>query len=343
MKLITRKERGVTSVFQLSEEQEQRALRLHRESIVFDAHCDTILQVLEGKRTLGERSKEGHLDIPRLKNGGIKAQVFSVFVKPEWYSDAVHATLKGIAALKREFEKNAEDVVLTRSAVDIEKATAEGKIAALISVEGGEALQGDLDMLRIYRELGVSSLVLTWNNRNAIADGAGDTRSGGGLSSFGVEVIKEMERLGMVVDLAHISPQGFWDALEIVSKPIIVSHSMPRKFMDIPRNLDDDQIKAVAEKGGVIGVSFYFTGYGGVPGNIEKVLDAIDYIVNIGGVDCVGIGSDFDGFKGTVEGLESCEEFINITRGLVYRGYTDEDIRKILGKNFLRVFEKVQS
>jgi membrane dipeptidase len=330
-------------VLGLSEEQEQRALKLHRESIIFDAHCDTVLQVLEGKRTLGERSEDGHVDIPRLKAGGIKAQVFSVFVRPEWYGDAVHATLKGIVTLTREIKKNEDDVMLARSFKDVKKAVAEGKVAAFISIEGGEALQGDLDMLEVYAKMGVSSIILTWNNRNAIADGAGDIRSNGGLSSFGVEVIKEMERLGMVVDLAHISPKGFWDALEVCEKPVIVSHALPRKFMDIPRNLDDEQIKAVAERGGVIGVSFYFTSYGGAEGSLEKVLDAIDYIADKAGVDCVGIGSDFDGFTGTVEGLESCEKFINITRGLVHRGYSDEDIEKILGGNFMRVYEKVQS
>ncbi|KXG78723.1 hypothetical protein AN618_00610 [Fervidicola ferrireducens] len=330
-------------MFQLSEEQEQRALRLHRESIIFDAHCDTVLQVLEGKRTLGERSEDGHVDVPRLKAGGIKAQVFSVFVRPEWYGDAVHATLKGIVTLTREIKKNEDDVMLARSFKDVKKAVAEGKVAAFISIEGGEALQGDLDMLEVYAKMGVSSIILTWNNRNAIADGAGDIRSNGGLSSFGVEVIKEMERLGMVVDLAHISPKGFWDALEVCEKPVIVSHALPRKFMDIPRNLDDEQIKAVAERGGVIGVSFYFTSYGGAEGSLEKVLDAIDYIADKAGVDCVGIGSDFDGFTGTVEGLESCEKFINITRGLVHRGFSDEDIEKILGGNFMRVYEKVQS
>ncbi|MDN5331252.1 MAG: rane dipeptidase [Tepidanaerobacteraceae bacterium] len=330
-------------MLRLSEEQEQRALRLHRESIIFDAHCDTVLQVLEGKRTLGERSEDGHVDIPRLKAGGIKAQVFSVFVRPEWYGDAVHATLRGIVTLTREIKKNEDDVMLARSFKDAKKAVAEGKVAAFISIEGGEALQGDLDMLEVYAKMGVSSIILTWNNRNAIADGAGDIRSNGGLSSFGVEVIKEMERLGIVVDLAHISPKGFWDAMEVCEKPVIVSHALPRKFMDIPRNLDDEQIKAVAERGGVIGVSFYFTSYGGAEGSLEKVLDAIDYIADKAGVDCVGIGSDFDGFTGTVEGLESCEKFINITRGLVHRGYSDEDIEKILGGNFMRVYEKVQS
>lgn len=329
-------------MLRLSEEQEQRALKLHKESIIFDAHCDTVLQVLEGKRTLGERSEDGHVDIPRLKAGGIKAQVFAVFVRPEWYGDAVHATLKGIVTLTREIKKNEDDVMLARSFKDVKKAVAEGKVAAFISIEGGEALQGDLDMLEVYAKMGVSSIILTWNNRNAIADGAGDIRSNGGLSSFGVEVIKEMERLGMVVDLAHISPKGFWDALEVCEKPVIVSHALPRKFMDIPRNLDDEQIKAVAERGGVIGVSFYFASYGGAGGSLEKVLDAIDYIVDKAGVDWVGIGSDFDGFDGKVEGLESCEKFINITRGLVHRGYSDEDIKKILGGNFMRVYERVQ-
>lgn len=329
-------------MLRLSEEQEQRALRLHRESIVFDAHCDTILDVLEGKRNLGERSKEGHLDLPRLKAGGVKAQVFAVFVRPEWYFDAVHATLKGIVTLAREIKKNEKDAMLVRGFDDAQKAIGDGKVAAFMSIEGGEALQGDLDMLEVYAKMGVSSIALTWNNRNAIADGAGDVRSNGGLSSFGVEVIKEMERLGIVVDLAHISPKGFWDALEICEKPFIVSHTLPRKFMDIPRNLDDQQIKAVAERGGVIGVSFYFASYGGKGGTLDTVLDAIDYIADKAGVDCIGIGSDFDGFSGTVEGLESCEQFINITRGLVKRGYSDEDIKKILGGNFMRVYEKIQ-
>jgi membrane dipeptidase len=327
-------------LFKLSEDQEERARRLHKESIVFDAHCDTILSVIDGERSLGEKSEKGHIDIPRLKSGGVKAQVFAVFVRPEWYHDAVHSIMKGISIFKKQIEQNSEDVCFAGAAGDIKKAAENGKIAALLSIEGGEALQGDIHMLKIYRELGVSSLVLTWNHRNAIADGAQDLRSGGGLSDFGVEVVKEMERLDMVVDIAHISPKGFWDVLDVAQKPFIISHSLPRKFMDIPRNLDDGQIKAVAEKGGVIGATFYFSSYGGQQGSIENILDVIDYFVNIAGVEHVGIGSDFDGYDGNVNGLESCEKMINLTRGLVYRGYSDEDIAKILGKNFIRVFEK---
>lgn len=326
----------------LSEDQEKRVQKLHKECVIFDAHCDTILSIIDGKRKLGEKSEEGHIDIPRLKSGGIGVQVFAVFVRPDWYHDAVHKTLKGISIFKKEIKENDKDILLIKPGEDfysgIQKARRDGKISALLSIEGGEALQSDLDLLRIYRELGVSSIVLTWNHRNAIADGAQDLRSGGGLSDFGVEVIKEMERLGIVVDLAHISPRGFWDVMEVATKPVIISHSLPRKFMDIPRNLDDEQIKAVAQKGGVIGTTFYFTSYGGRQGSVENILDAIDYFVNIAGVDHVGIGSDFDGYDGTVLGLESCEKMINLTRGLVYRGYSDEDIEKILGGNFLRIY-----
>jgi len=325
-------------LFKLTEDQQERARRIHANSIVFDAHCDTILSVIDGERSLGEKSDKGHIDIPRLKSGGVDAQVFAVFVRPDWYHDAVHRTMKGISVFKKQIEQNSNDICLTKSAEDIKKAAASGKIAALISIEGGEALQGDIHMLSIYKELGVSSIVLTWNHRNAIADGAQDLRSGGGLSDFGVKVIKEMERLGMAVDLAHISPKGFWDALNVVANPIIVSHSLPRKFMDIPRNLDDEQIKAVAAMDGVIGATFYFSSYGGQQGSIENILDAIDYFVNVAGIDHVGIGSDFDGYDGNVEGIESCEKMMNLTRGLVYRGYSDEDIEKILGGNFLRVY-----
>lgn len=325
----------------LSQEQEKRANQLHKNSIFFDAHCDSILSVLAGERSLCQRSELGHLDIPRLKEGGVDVQVFSIFVRPDWYHDAVHATLKGIAVLKKELLRCPRNVLFVSNSSGAQRAVEEGRIAALLSIEGGEALQGDLDMLSIYHELGVSSLILTWNHRNAIADGALDLRSGGGLSDFGVEVVKEMERLGMVVDLAHISPNGFWDVMEVSEKPLIVSHTLPRSFMDTPRNLDDEQIKAIADKGGVIGVTFYFSSYGGKQGSVETLLDVIDYFVKLAGIDHVGIGSDFDGYSGQVIGLESCKDMINITRGLVYRGYTDEDIEKILGKNFMRVFREV--
>lgn len=325
----------------LSEELEQRAIKLHNESIFFDAHCDSVLDVLSGARSLCEISEKGHLDIPRLKIGGINVQIFAVFVRPEWYHDAAHMTLKTITVLKKELEKCPGDISFSKSIFDAERALQNGKIAALLSIEGGEALQGDLDMLRIYRELGVTSLILTWNNRNLIADGAMDHKSGGGLSDFGLQVIEEMARLGMVVDIAHISPKGFWDVIKVTKKPLIVSHTLPRTFMDTPRNLDDEQIKAVADNGGVMGVTFYFSSYGGKEGSISTVLDAIDYFVKKAGVDHVGIGSDFDGYSGNVSGMKSCLDMINITRGLVERGYCDDDIEKILGRNFVRVFKDV--
>lgn len=325
----------------INKEQEIKAKKLHYESIIFDAHCDTILDVIDGKRSLGEFSQIGQVDIPRLKKGGTNAQVFAVFVKPEWYHDAIRCTLKGITTLKKELARNSKDIFLVRTKEDIKNIDSTNKILAFLSIEGGEALQRDLDMLSVYRELGVTSLILTWNNRNAIADGAGDLESGGGLTRFGRDVVKEMEKLGMVVDLAHISPKGFWDVLDISTKPFIISHTFPRKFIDTPRNLDDEQIKAVARKNGVIGVTFYFGSHLKDKATVETLLDAIDYIVDLVGPDYVGIGSDFDGYSGKVEGLTSCEDIINITKGLVRRGYDDNSIKKILGSNFLRVYEEI--
>lgn len=322
-------------------QQEARAKKIHQEATVFDAHCDTILEVLSGKRTLGEYSKTGHLDIPRMKEGGIDVQVFSVFVKPEWYYDATRWTLKGIATLKKQIKENADDICFARTVEEIENAKKTDKLSAFLSIEGGEALQGELDMLDIYHELGVTSLVLTWNNRNLIADGAKDIRSGGGLSNFGKDVVKRMEKLGMAIDLAHIAPKAFWDVYELSTKPFIVSHTLPRKFIDIPRNLDDDQIKAIAEKRGVIGVTFYFKSFSDMDASVENVVDAIDYIVDMVGPDYVGIGSDFDGYKKDIKGMSSCIDYINITRGLVARGYSDEDIKKIMGGNFLRVYKEI--
>lgn len=325
-------------MFNLNEEQELRARKIHEKFIVFDAHCDTVLSVLAGERRLGDRSQKGHVDIPRLISGGVDVQIFAVFVCPEWYNDPVNNTLKGISTLKKEVEQNRDYIILAHSTEDIDKAVKQGKISALLSIEGGEALQGDLDMLSIYRELGVRSLTLTWNNRNALADGAMEQNSRGGLSDFGVAVVKEMERIDMIVDIAHISPAGFWDVIEISKKPLIVSHSLPRKFIDSPRNLDVEQIKAVAQKGGVIGASLYFSSYGGGEGSIKKLLDVIDYFVEVAGPDHVGLGTDFDGFKENIPGIGSCEDMTNITRGLVSRGYKDEYIEKIIGKNFMRVF-----
>lgn len=315
-------------------------LKLHNKAFVFDAHCDTILSILDGKGNLKNGIKDGHIDIEKLKKGGVKAQVFSVFVRPEWYSDAVHMTLKAISVLKKEFEENREDIELAYSYKDILRISEEGKIAALLSIEGGEALAGDITMLRVYRELGVTSIILTWNNRNQIADGAGEKRANGGLSDFGYEVIREMERLGIIVDLSHISPKGFWDVLKVAEKPFIISHSIPKKMRDIPRNLDDEQIKAVAEKGGVIGTGYYFSSYNGKKANIEDVLDAVEYFVKVAGVDHVGIGSDFDGIDKPIEGLEDASKMPELTKGLMKRGFKEDEVLKILGGNFLRVFKE---
>lgn len=348
----------IGTLFKLSAKEEERALRLHRKAIYVDTHCDTIMswmppprlsvvarKVLEGfkRRSLGEHSNAGHLDLPRMMGGGVDCQVFAVYVSPLYHSAPLKRALQMIDVFYSEMEKNADKIAVCTNFDDIMKAHEAGKVAALLSIEGGEPLEGDLGVLRMLYRLGVRILTLTHSPRNELGDGCYERGSRGGLTTFGIKVVEEMNRLGMVIDVSHLNEPGFWDVVRISKSPVIASHSNARALCNHVRNLTDDQIEALAKKGGVIGVTFVraFLRKNVEKASVVDVLDHIDHIVNLVGVDHVGIGSDYDGIEQPPMGLEDVSKVPNITRGLVSRGYSDKEIEKILGGNFLRVFRRV--
>ncbi len=321
------------------------AMQLHHDSIIFDGHCDTLLEVLEGKRTLGKRSKKGHIDLPRLRQGGVTAQVFAIFIEDEFLpAGAAKQTLRMLDVLQRELADNPDSLLLATKAEDIELAKRTGRVAAVIGIEGAESLEGDLSLLRTFYRLGLRLVTVTWSRRNQAADGAYESRTGGGLTRFGVELVQECNRLGVLIDISHLSAAGVRDVLEVSSQAVIASHSNAYALCPYVRNLTDEQLVALAAKGGSVGVTFVpaFLVDGGKGASLDNLLDHVDHIVQVAGVDHVGLGSDFDGFGPPPPvGLEDASHIPAITQGLVRRGYTEQDVRKILGGNFLRVFRQV--
>lgn len=325
--------------------------RLHFDAYVVDAHIDSILDSAGGVhwetgrsrpiRRLGSRSTSGHADIPRLREGGVDLQVFALFAEPQYKP---HGCLKRVLQLidvfYSELESNKDEVAPVSNYDDIGRARRSGKLAALLSIEGGEALEGSLSNLRAFYRLGVRAMTLTWNDRNEIADGVKEAATGRGLTEFGREVVKEMNKLGMIVDVSHINERGFFDVLETSTSPTIASHSNCKALRDHPRNLTDDQIRAIADRDGVIGITFVPEFLSTGEGTLEMVIDHIDHVVKVAGVPFVGLGSDFDGFEPITRGLEDVTRLPGLTERLLSRGYREDEVRSILGENFLRVFSR---
>lgn len=319
-----------------------RASALHRSSLIVDTHCDTILPVARGERRLGERSDRGHLDFPRLREGGVGAQFFALYIEPEYKPDrGLARALELLDLLWREVEACPEQAAMAGSVADIRRIHASGRVAVVPAIEGGEAIGNHLANLRMLYRLGVRSLGLVWNQRNLIADGVGERRTGGGLTNFGVAVVEEMGRLGMLVDASHLSDPGFWQLTEVARVPFVASHSNARARCDHPRNLADEQIVALARAGGVMGLNFAPAFVAKEGASLERLVDHLDHVVNLVGPDHVGLGSDYDGISSTPDGLPDATSFPRITEELVRRGYGDDDIRKFLGANHLRVLEQV--
>jgi membrane dipeptidase len=318
---------------------------LHQDSIIFDGHCDTLLEILSGKRKFGERSKKGHIDLPRLREGGVTAQVLAIYLEDQYLpAGAVKQTLRLLDVLYRELAAHPDTFTLATKAADIKAAKRAGKVAAVVGLEGAEALEGDLGTLRMFYRLGVRLLTVAWSRRNQAADGVGEARTGGGLTNFGLQMVQECNKLGILLDISHLAPAGVRDVLEGSSQPIIASHSNAYALCAHPRNLNDEQLLAVAKKGGVVCVVFVpsFITTDRKEASLEKLLDHIDHIVHVAGIDHVGLGSDFDGFGPPPPvGLEDVTHLPGITAGLVQRGYSETDVRKILGENLLRVFRQV--
>ncbi|WP_207712883.1 dipeptidase [Desulfofundulus sp. TPOSR] len=316
-------------------------LMLHHQSVVVDAHCDVLTAMEIQNRHLSEEGKGGHVDLNRLRRGGVNIVFFAAFIAPAYRERAVARAMTLIDRFYGELEANGEELMMITCFEDITAARAAGKIGALLAIEGGEALGGSLEVLRMFYRLGVRSLTLTWNGRNELADGVAEEETRGGLTRFGREVVREMNRLGMLVDVSHLSEAGFWDVLEVSTAPVIASHSNTRHICNHRRNLSDDQIRALAARGGVIGLCFCPEFVHPSEPSLDKLLDHLDHMVALGGVGCVGIGSDFDGIKNVTPGLEDVSHLPSLTRALWQRGYRAEEISAILGGNFLRVLHQV--
>jgi membrane dipeptidase len=319
------------------------ARALHFASPVVDAHVDTVHALLRG-RDLLVRGDEGHVDLPRLREGGVRIQVFALYIDPEYKPErALPRVLVLWDALMRALRRAGGQVRLCRTPEDLDAVLAGEGLGAVLSVEGGEAIGTELALLRVLHALGVRAMGLTWNQRNAIADGAGEDRAQGGLTEFGRQVVAEMNRLGMVVDVSHLCERAFWDVLEVSRQPVIASHSNARALCDHVRNLRDEQIRALAAGGGVMGINFFagFLDADPARADVGRVCDHIDHVCALVGPAHVGLGSDFDGIPRTPAGLEDCSRLPALTEELLRRGYRAGDVQAILGGNFLRVFRQV--
>ncbi len=306
-----------------------------------DAHCDTITTIMKTGGTL--KSNTGHIDIDRLKKYDSFVQFFAAFISPEQAKmGALRRTLDIIDKLYREIEINKNDIMLCRNYNDIVNAINSGKVAAVLTIEGGEALEGSLSVLRILYQLGVRAITLTWNFRNQIADGVADSVTNGGLTPFGREVVAEMNRLGMMVDVSHLSEAGFWDVIHLSSAPIIASHSNAKKICRHSRNLTDEQLLALKKNGGVTGINLYpFFVINDGKAEMKHVISHIEHIVGLTGEDTLGLGSDFDGIDKTPVGLEGVQYFPDLINELLKLNYSESLINKIAGENFLRVIKTV--
>jgi membrane dipeptidase len=291
---------------------------------------------------LGARSEFGHVDIPRLKQGGVNCQVFAISsLRDRNPPYALRTALEMISIFNAECTRNMSSIRLITSVEEILRTVNEGKIAAILSIEGADVIEGRPSILRIFHQLGVRIVGLVHSQRNLLADGVADARTNGGLSALGVEVVEELNRLGLIIDVSHLNDGGFWDVLNLVKIPIIASHSNCRAICLHPRNLTDDQIRALAQRGGVIGINFAPNFIHPSNATISRLVDHIDHIVDVVGVEYVGLGSDFDGIPSTPEGLYNVSQMPHITQELIRRRYSDVEIQQILGLNHLRVFKQV--
>lgn len=335
-------------------------LKVHRTALLIDTHNDITSRTVTGF-DIGQRSRQTDTDIPRLREGGVGAVFFAVYVAAEYVkgNQSAHRALEMIDTVRYDIvDRYPNDFSLALSADDIEAAHKRGKIAALMGIEGGHAIEDSLRLLRDYYRLGVRYMTLTHSNTNNWADSAGSTDKPAeqrhhGLTEFGKQVIAEMNRLGMIVDISHVSDKTFWDVLKTSQAPPFASHSSCRALCNVPRNMADEMITALAKKGGVIQINFHgqFLSQASadagrnkqkVAATLGDVIAHIDHAVKVGGIDAVGIGSDYDGDIDVPVGLEDVSRFPALTRALLEKGYSAQDIRKIYEGNTLRLMRTVE-
>ncbi len=306
---------------------------------MIDAHCDTIVTLMHRGLELTD-AELMHLDLKRLELFPDALQFFAVWLEPMYYGNAMKQTMKYIDFYYTQMEKNRDRITHVNTYGDILENRKQKKCSALLSLEGGEALEGEISALHIYHRLGVRAMTLTWNHRNALADGASENATGGGLTKFGKEVVREMERLGMIVDVSHLSDAGFWDVEKLAKKPFIASHSNARAICPVQRNLTDDQLRAIAAKGGVVGLNFYpkFLSQRSDAG-IEDILHHVVHMLDVMGEDHIGFGSDWDGIDNTPCDLIHVGEMGALLERLDYE-FGETVMEKIMEKNFLRVLRE---
>jgi membrane dipeptidase len=317
---------------------------VHQDSVIVDAHCDTLGRVLEGQRRLGEHSSMGQFDLPRALEGGLTLELMATFTSALRPGTGARQTLQFIDVFYQELEAYADLALQAISVDDVRRAKESGKVALMLSMEGAEGLEGDLRLLRTFYRLGLRCLGITWNRRNEAADGTYELGTGGGLTQFGQDLVKECNRLGIVLDLAHLAPRGVKDVLALVDGPVIVTHANCHALWPHPRNLTDAQLEAIARTGGVVGFSPVplFLGENEKQSDFSTLLDHVDHMVSVMGENGVGLGMDFDGMEDSrVTGIEDISMLPNLTKGLSERGYSPAVISKILGGNFMRVLDAV--
>lgn len=313
---------------------------------IFDAHCDTVQYFTgeKGSYDFLRKNNRAHIDLPRLKIGGVKVQIFALFIEPRFKDEgALKRCLHLLDAYHRTMESCPEDLVTVYNYSNLLEVRNTEKIAAFLFIEGGEALEKDLGILRELYYMGIRGVGLTWNSENEIAGAAMEGPGSAGLKSFGKEVVREMNRLGIIIDLAHISPRGFLDVLKQTDTPVIVSHANTAALCNHPRNLTDEQMKALRENNGVLGLSFYPPFIDHKKADLGRLLDHFEYAACIMGADHIGIGSDFDGIDIVLEELQDASFFPRLITGLRERGFKEEELRKILFDNFFRIVKETNT
>jgi membrane dipeptidase len=367
-----------------------RAKKLHFSATVVDTHDDTTQRFLDGKFDLGPRDARGSIDIPRMREGNLGAIFFSIWMPSKITGpEAVDRALVQIDAVREQVRKHSNDLMLATSAAEIREARKQGKIAALLGAEGGHMINSDLGVLRSYAALGVRYMTLTHSGNDEWADSSTDKPVHNGLTDFGKDVVREMNRLGVMVDISHVSDKTFYDALEVSKAPLIASHSSCRAICDAARNMTDQMIKDFAAKGGVIQINYHvgflsqefrvaekakpelekeiqaeinkrcgdnegcqlvegdrivreYMNAGKLPRvDYTKIIEHIDHAVKLAGAEHVGLGSDFDGAMMPF-GMEDASKLPRITEVLLQKGYSEGDVKKILGENTLRVMAEAE-
>lgn len=311
--------------------------------LIIDAHCDTASVLLDNKEDFFENNKS-HVTLKKLMSNDKdeRLQFFAAFADPDIYRGNELSRVLSIIDYVYEAEKRYGDKLkICFNAHEVEETVNSHKIAALLSVEGGEALCGQLSILRQLYRLGVRSMLLTWNYRNLLADGATE-KNGKGISEFGRQVVCEMNRLGMLVDVSHLCEAGFYDVLEASDAPVIASHSNSRAVCDNVRNLDDRQLEALKRNGGVIGINLYpYFINNTEKATIDEAVKHIEHICSLTGEDHIGLGADFDGIDCTTEALEGPHKIYNLFERLLQLNYSESFIEKFAGLNFMRIIKHV--